>query len=571
MSILRDEDVKKLLVTLSQHLKLGIAPPGSKLEGATKKYQGGERLVGQKRRHYDEEATVYVWHEKNLLNIPKKYYDVKFNVGHAAMKLSRYDERYGRNMVAEYISWGPTGEPGAGQDNPRAPAKNEKTPLGQTKQAREDGVMADHLGQIAKRDMELVLAMQFLRDANDDTREERQDFKKLAATFWWSLDEAQRERLICDYHVAPEFQNLDLLEIKAKENQKVFSGWSQQQRRMSSKDYDINPRLDALVKDPSQLGQQDIGACGFAAAIMAIAKAEGPEKLFPELIDAIWNGNKFRDLTIWNKEGTAPAMPGTIHERLLRRLHVIPPHVLRLKKDGLLDYFLLVGLELFFKSHLKAKHKKLLDEIYKNMPTDKDPRTGAEPEIVRTTTKLKDVERGTAKIDHWDAMLTKRGDFPMNRLVMEELTRHLNTTNLWTIQRVTRPIHLEQGKPAPEPKTVAMEIKRHAGILKSLRDQEQSAASVMVGVGDPKRAYDAVAKDPSYLSDKEIQQAMPFIMDRFVVHWVTKDPNTVRKYWSWGLSLSALQFQKAWQQHFPGEPNTKELCNLYVLPKKSGG
>lgn len=166
--------------------------------------RGGVLQSGEKRESFDEEAIVYVWHEKDVFS------PAKMSPGHAAMKLSRYSDKTNKNEMVRYISWWP----GDGA------SKNTKPQPG----ARVLNTREDRLNEISsKKDIKLILKLQFIRLASEKLPGGKEDFQRLAEAIWQDLSSGQEDRLKkAPYNCKENFANLADIDIKPRPDQKLL-------------------------------------------------------------------------------------------------------------------------------------------------------------------------------------------------------------------------------------------------------------------------------------------------------------------------------------------------------------
>lgn len=541
----------------------------------TKKIARRGRLAeGVQRKPCDEEATVYVWRESNVLNLPSWMNSEKFATGHAALKLSRFDDARGKNLLVDYISWGGGGEEGeedadelvrrlrylhqsnVGEDGFTHAAtelwgllsKSTREALSErevqenfvdvasfaqiathvwaalgdkikrtlrSQGARPNFVNLDAIrkgkplrselgganrernptfhertGRVPNEEIQVLLRLQFLREANDDSEE----FQRLAQAVWLSLEDNVKRDLV-RRGVDENFTNLDEIDVQRKSSQQVLSQAANARVPNRSGIYEINPRLEVLYREPFRLAQQT-GCCGFAAAIMACSILDervGQKGSFLfELIDAVWHKNCFRGMTVFKGNAETLAEDGCIKARLERRLSVFPPTVLNFKSDFILDYFLSVGLLLFFKSHIKVANPELLQACLDYSERFFDERTGLE-NFTTNERKLKEAQSGRVPIERWPFMSLKKGDLAVPIQAIVELLKLCGLDGKYQIVQ-------------HDPTTVPDEVKN-------------SALCAIVGVGDHEDQRGRFGQD----SPK----------DQRVEHWVVWEPRT-NKYWTWG-------------------------------------
>ncbi len=170
----------------------------------TRKYARGNLLQpGEKHQSFDEEATVYVWHEKNVLK------PSEMNPGHAAMKLTRYNDKEKKNTVVRYISWWP----GDGA------SKKTEAQAG----SRTDSTRTDRVNEMSHdRDLNLILKLQIIRLASQKLPNGIEEFKELAEIMWGNLTTRRQIRLRTDFNCKKNFSNLAKLGTKPKANQKLL-------------------------------------------------------------------------------------------------------------------------------------------------------------------------------------------------------------------------------------------------------------------------------------------------------------------------------------------------------------
>jgi len=170
----------------------------------TERYAKGSTVKsGRDRETTDEEAVVYVWHERDIL-IP-----TKIRTGHAAMKLNRYSEKYDKNLLVRYISWWPGA--GAGKDTKAQPGQRSES----TRDDRSSEMSQDWY-------LKTLLKLQFLRIATlmkDGTNDP--NFDDIAQNLWMRINVKRREEFKKRFNVADSFSNLADLNVKTREDQKL--------------------------------------------------------------------------------------------------------------------------------------------------------------------------------------------------------------------------------------------------------------------------------------------------------------------------------------------------------------
>lgn len=540
------------------------APPPSRVDsaytGATRKYSRNQvGRTGDKHNPYDEEATVYVWHEKNFANLPGWLDPNTFNVGHASMKLCRYDSLRERNLRVDYLSWG------AGNISSRAQiSRSLASPAGVNSENTERAIISSRVSSIESEAVRQILTMIALWEANKHTSKSRADFRGLAQELWESLSNQERKALK-DKGVEPNYANIKSLKYRLQQNQKVLSLMRAKQYREYEEDYYINPRLKALAAEPYLLDQQDLGSCPIATSVMALCRVQNPGDFLAELLDAIWNGNQFRQMVIW-KGGTGKrAKPGIVRERLLRRLRVIPPSVLQLKRGKLLDYFLIVGLSIFFKTHLKYaapdKYKRLIVSQWTDTVFDTDQLFDW-----KNKKKIKEIEReikqGNRSLHHWHSRSPERGDFPLNPSGVEELLTLLMPPGQYDVHKVVRPLLWDEQTDKPLiPKEQQEFFLRK--VVPEAEELEARAVTVLCNVGDPMGYLMGHDLDTPIAENdiNEIRQHKNTLQERKGRHWVVKKPckSKISKcYWTWGEETNWLKMTRfKWV----------ELTNVYVVKK----
>jgi len=591
--------LQKYLEKITYDLRRGIVMPKKELQAPTRKYFGKqEATTGTSHPVHAEEAVIYAWHEKNLAN-PKK-----FSPGHAALKLTRFDTERGRNALVDFVSWGP-GYTEA--EAPEIPSKTEKTKAGYTTDPKYHASILDRRQQMARdKDLRLVLKMQFIRQANSENNTQKKEFTDYAKGVWDDLAKERQDTLKKKHKVGEGFTSLARSPVQVQNNQIVLSAFVGKARKDHGQHYHINSRLDTLIKEPSSLNQGDIGTCGFTATLMALCKIEGADKVLSELIDAIWHKNKFRGMTVY--KGGKPAEPGAVRQRLLKRLRHIPPHILRVQSHLVLDYFLNVGLMIFFTSHVKTRSPKIFKMLLPGVTRDDDDiPPGKEPHFVLNSTNLKEVASGTKQL-RWFERFSKRGDFPMSPRAVLELLKLCGAERRYRLKEATRPV---KGGQQPQwerhPDYPFMER-----IDKNLTQLVKDSLAILCCVGDA-NDFLALCAEEGWVKDDplSLRQALTKVLKEHPLwsgqqksvgddlawltevsggeHWVMRDPGMGPKdevYWTWGLKVNLYQMRtvlfekskgeveqiekkrKPWASMVSMPWNYKELRNIYILPGK---
>lgn len=163
-----------------------------------------------KHQPFHEEAVVNVWHEKDVLNV------FTMRPGHAALKLSVFNEKEKKNKMVKYISWWP-GDGGANKFSSAKPGHR----VLDTRRDRYNEMTGDD-------DVNLLLKLQFIRaawskkaDGNED-REGKDDFKDLARYQWNGLDDEDQERFKKKYLCRENFSNLAEIPLQIRQGQKFL-------------------------------------------------------------------------------------------------------------------------------------------------------------------------------------------------------------------------------------------------------------------------------------------------------------------------------------------------------------
>ena len=176
----------------------------------TKKYARGLTMTsGEKHEKFDAEAAIYVWHEKNVLKLPKWLVGTKFNTGHASMRLSRFNDNTQEHEIVHYFSWWPES---ADKNTPPQPG------------ALTSNTGEDRVSEMAgDEDLRLIVKMQLLRQALIKTVNGAQEFEELCVKRWVDLGSSTRDRLKTKYQVGDFFFNLPKSTVQAKANQKLLN------------------------------------------------------------------------------------------------------------------------------------------------------------------------------------------------------------------------------------------------------------------------------------------------------------------------------------------------------------
>ncbi len=211
-----DEQVDKQLKALyAQEAKAPelfarkTGPTGNAWSMPTAKYQttkftiGNKGPSGERHRSFHEEAVVYVWHEKDVLN------PSKMRPGHAAMKLSRYSNRENKNKMVKYISWWP-GDGASKDTEAQRGSRNTDTRSDRSSEMSGDA------------DVILLLKLQFIRVQWSKLAGGLDDFKDLAESQWNQLDQETQDRLKTKFKCEGNFSNLADLKIQPRSDQKFF-------------------------------------------------------------------------------------------------------------------------------------------------------------------------------------------------------------------------------------------------------------------------------------------------------------------------------------------------------------
>ncbi len=177
---------------------------GPVISKPTERYARGVTVKsGKDRETCDEEAIVFVWHEKGILK------PSQMRSGHAAMKLSRYNEKYDKNQLVKYVSWWPGG--GAGKDTKEQPGLRS----GSTRDDRKSEMNRDwYLNTLLK--LQFIRAATKQKDGTDDPQ-----FWELAENIWNRLTKKYRDEFKKRFKCDDGFSNLDGIEAQKREDQKM--------------------------------------------------------------------------------------------------------------------------------------------------------------------------------------------------------------------------------------------------------------------------------------------------------------------------------------------------------------
>jgi hypothetical protein len=176
---------------------------------ATKKFARGMTFSsGTRHNQFDSEAAVYVWHEKNVLKLPKWLTGTSFNTGHGALKLTRYDPNKQKPELVRYFSWWPGSE---------ANKSDDAAPGGLT-----ENTGVDRMNEMTRdEDIQLLVKMQLISKALIDTAGGADEFEELCKLRWLELAPGDRKRLKDKFNVGEFFINLANSKLQAKANQKL--------------------------------------------------------------------------------------------------------------------------------------------------------------------------------------------------------------------------------------------------------------------------------------------------------------------------------------------------------------
>ena len=247
-----DEFVEKQLKTLYEEeakvpslFSRKTGPTGNAWSIPVTKYQAtkftfkSKGQSGEKHRSFHEEAVVYVWHEKDVLN------PAKMRPGHAAMKLSRYSNRINRNQMIRYISWWP----GDGA------SKNTEAQRG----SRNTDTRSDRSSEMSgDADVILLLKLQFIRLQWSKLTGGLDDFKDLAESQWDQLSKEDKDRLKAKFNCQDNFANLADLSIKLRSDQKFFYEMNDMEHNASLPEIGELSRARYLADPQSLIGKMEI-------------------------------------------------------------------------------------------------------------------------------------------------------------------------------------------------------------------------------------------------------------------------------------------------------------------------